>query len=149
MALFTRSLWPPQVTRPYLRLVAGMVCAPLIIGFILTLGVFFLAGSTEQTRDDVIAETIEAGVALTALSMIVTLTLGVLAIGILWALEQPGIFAWLVAGAVVGGLSALIFGQLLMNDTGYGLLAVFIGAGMVLFVIIRAIAGIQDCSTLA
>lgn len=141
MAVFPKSLWPDHVRRPLLRLFIALLVAPLIVAGLLSLLLFLIEGSTETTRTAVLTATVEHGITLVAVSFGFTWTVGVLGIAALWALEQRGLGAWMVAGLLSGALAGLVLGP-----TGSPVVLVFAAMGCLLFVLIRAIAGISEAS---
>ncbi len=143
MTLFTRSLWPETVGRPYLRLATAMVAAPVILATVLTLLAFLVAGATELTRERTIVVTLQAAVAFFVYLPAFNLTFGLAGVALLWSLGQRETLVWLAAGAGAGALAA----------TGLGLIAggrivpvhvtVAVVLGLLLFALIRWIAGVR------
>jgi hypothetical protein len=127
MTLFTRTLWPERVARPYLRLTGALIAAPLVLAAALTLLAFLIAGSTEFTRE------VPA----------FTLTFGLAGVALLWALGRRGVLAWLVAGAGAGLLVAVGHGLFSPDGIVPMQTAVAVVLGLVLFLLIRWIAGVR------
>ena len=143
MTLFTRSLWPERVARPYLRLTGALIAAPLVLAAALTLLAFLIAGSTEFTREDTLAVTNEAAVVFFVALPAFTLTFGLAGVALLWALGRRGVLAWLVAGAGAGLLVAVGHGLFSPDGIVPMQTAVAVVLGLVLFLLIRWIAGVR------
>ncbi len=143
MTLFTRSLWPEGVHRPYLRLAGALIAAPLVLAAVLTLLAFLVAGSTELTRADTIVVTLEAAVAFFVYLPAFTLTFGLAGVALLWALRRRGVLDWLSAGAGAGALAATGLGLLAGDRIVPVQVAVAVVLGLVLFVLIRWISGVR------
>ena len=142
MTLFTRSLWPERIGRPYLRLGMAMVLAPVALATVLTLLAFLVAGSTELTRANTIVVTLEAAVAFFFYLPAFTLTFGLAGVALLWALGQRAVLAWLSAGAGAGALAATGLGLFAGGRIVPMQVAVAVVLGLALFVLIRWIAGV-------
>ena len=143
MTLFTRSLWPERVGRPYLRLATAMVMAPLVLAAALTLLAFLVAGSTEATRDATLAVTNEAAVGFFVYLTAFTLTFGLAGVALLWSRRRRGVLAWLSAGAGAGAFAATGLGVIGACGIDPVQVAVAVVLGLVLFVLIRWIAGVR------
>ena len=143
MTLFTRSLWPERVGRPYLRLAMAMVMAPVALATVLTLFAYLIAGMTELTRADTIVVTLEAAVAFFFYLPAFTLTFGLAGVALLWSLGRRGVLHWLSAGAGAGALAAAGLGLLAGGRIVPVQVAVAVALGLVLFVLIRWIAGVR------
>jgi len=143
MTLLTRSLWPETVRRPYLRLAAAMVAAPLLLAAVLTLLAFLLAGSTEPDRAATLAVTRHAAMVFFAVLPGFTLTFGLAGVALLWALARRGLLAWLATGAGAGAGAAAGQGLLVTGGIGVVQAAVAVGLGLVIFALIRWIAGVR------
>jgi hypothetical protein len=143
MTLFTRSLWPERVRRPYLRLAGALIAAPLVLVAVLTLLAFVVAGSTETTRAGTLAVTNEAAVGFFVYLSAFTLTVGLAGVALLWRFGRRGALAWLSAGAGGGALAAAGLG--LSSGAGFVPVQMAVAAvlGLVLFVLIRWIAGVR------
>jgi hypothetical protein len=143
MTLFTLSLWPERTRRPFLRLAGAIIAAPLLLAAALTLLAFLFAGSTEPTREGTMAVTTEAAAVFFIVLPAFTLTFGLAGVGLLWALRQRGVLAWLGAGAGAGVLVAI--GNGLLTASGIDSIQVTVAMilGLVLFFLIRWIAGIR------
>ena len=143
MTLFTRSLWPERVGRPYARLAMAMVMAPAALAAVLTLLAFLVAGSTELTRANTIVVTLEAAVAFFVYLPAFSLTFGLAGVALLWVLGRRGVLAWLMTGAGAGILVATGRGLLAEGGIVPVQMAVAVALGLVLFVLIRWIAGVR------
>jgi hypothetical protein len=143
MMLFTRSLWPDRVRRPYLRLAGALIAAPLVLAAALTLLAFLVAGSTETSRDGTLAVTREAGEVFFVALPAFTLTFGLAGVALLWSLGRRGVLAWLATGAGAGVLVAAGHGLFIGNGIIAVQMAVAVVLGLLLFVLIRWIAGVQ------
>jgi len=143
MTLFTRSLWPETVGRPYLRLATAMVMAPVALATVLTLLAFLVAGATEMTRERTIVVTLEAAVAFFVYLPAFNLSFGLAGVALLWSLGQREVLAWLAAGAGAGALAAAGLGLFAGGRIVPVQVAVAVVLGLALFVLIRWIAGVR------
>ncbi len=143
MTLFTRSLWPEGAGRPYFRLAGALIAAPLVLAAALTLLAFLVAGSTELTRDGTLAVTNEAAVVFFVALPAFSLTFGLAGVALLWALRRRGALAWLSAGAGAGALAATGLGLFAGDGIVPVQVAVAVVLGLLLFVLIRWIAGVR------
>jgi hypothetical protein len=143
MMLFSRSLWPDRVLRPYLRMAGALIAAPLVLAAGLTLLAFLVAGSTEPTREGTLAVTNQAAVVFFVALPAFSLTFGLAGVALLWSLGRRGVLAWLATGAGAGMLVAA--GHGLLNGEGVASvqMAVAVALGMVLFALIRWISGVR------
>jgi len=143
MTLFTRSLWPEEVARPYLRLAMALVVAPLVLATALTLVAFVLAGLTEFTRARTIVVTLEAAVAFFVYLPAFTLTFGLAGVALLWSQGRREVLDWFAAGAGAGAIAAAALGLLAGGRIVPVQVAVAVVLGLVLFALIRWIAGVR------
>jgi len=143
MTLFTRSLWPETVGRPYLRLAMAMVMAPVALATVLTLLAFLIAGMTVLTREDTIVATLEAAVAFFFYLPAFSLTFGLVGVALLWSLGRREVLDWMMAGAGAGALAASVLGLLAGGRIVPVQVAVAVVLGLVLLVLIRRIAGVR------
>ena len=143
MTLFTRSLWPERVGRPYLRLATAMVMAPVALATMLTLLAFLVAGATEMTRADTIVVTLEAAVAFFVYLPAFNLSFGLAGVALLWSRGQREVLVWLATGAGAGALAAAGLGLFAGGRIVPVQVAVAVVLGLVLFVLIRWIAGVR------
>jgi len=143
MTLFTRSLWPEQAGRPYLRLAVAMIAAPVVLASALTVLAFLLAGATESTRESTVVVTLEAAVAFFIYLPAFTLTFGLAGVALLWSLARRGVWDWLSVGAGTGALAAAVLGLLAGGRIVPVQVAVAVVLGLVLFGLIRWIAGVR------
>ena len=143
MTLFTRSLWPDKVARPYLRLSAALIAAPLLLAAALTLIAFLVAGSTEPTQAGTMAVTNEAAVVFFVVLSAFTLTFGLAGVAVLWSRAQRGVMAWLSTGAGAGVLAAAGHGVFQGGGIVPVQMAVATVLGLILFALIRWIAGVR------
>ena len=143
MTLFSRSLWPDRVRRPYLRLAGALIAAPLVLAAGLTLLAFLVAGSTEPTREGTLAVTNQAAVVFFVALPAFSLTFGLAGVALLWSLGRRGVLAWLATGAGTGMLVAA--GHGLFNGEGVVpvQMAVAVALGTALLALIRWIAGVR------
>ncbi|HUS55085.1 MAG TPA: hypothetical protein VMY41_13930 [Thermohalobaculum sp.] len=143
MTLFTRSLWPDRVRRPYLRLAAALIAAPLVLAAVMTLIAFVVAGSTEPTREGTLALTTSAAVVFFVALPAFAMTLGLAGVALLWSLGRRGVLAWLATGAGAGMLVATGHGLLVEGGIVPVQMAVAVVLGLVMFALIRWIAGVR------
>ncbi len=143
MTLFTRSLWPETIGRPYLRLAMAMVTAPVALATVLTLLAFLVAGATEMTRERTIVVTLEAAVAFFVYLPAFTLSFGLAGVALLWSLGQREVLVWFATGAGAGALAAAGLGLFAGGRIVPVQVAVAVVLGLVLFVLIRRIAGVR------
>ena len=143
MTLFTRSPWPDTVGHPYLRLAVAMVMAPVALATVLTLFAFLIAGATASTRENAVVATLEAAVAFFVYLPAFTLTFGLAGVALLWSLERRGVLHWLAAGAGAGALAAAGLGLLAGGRIVPVQVVVAAALALVLFVLIRWIAGVR------
>jgi hypothetical protein len=143
MMLFTRSLWPETVRRPYLRLAGALLAAPLMLAAVLTSVAFIAAGSSEPTRAGTLAVTNDAAVVFFVALPAFTLTIGLAGVAVLWFLGRRGMLAWLATGAGAGTLVAAGHGLLVGEGIEVVQMVVAVILGLVLFVLIRWIAGVR------
>lgn len=144
MSVFSRSLWPDSVKRPYVRLGIGLLLAPALIASLLTGLAFLLAGTAEKDAAAVATVTTDAAVAFFILVYGFAMTFGLAGILGLWALMQRGLLAWTVCGIVVGGGAGLLFSTLFIGDISRPILFVFMLGGGLLMILVRALAGVQE-----
>jgi hypothetical protein len=97
-----RSLWPDRVRRPYLRLAAALIAAPLALAAILTGLAFLVAGSTEPTREAVMAVTRQAAVVFFVALPAFALTFGLAGVVALWVLALRGVTVFLLIRWIAG-----------------------------------------------
>ena len=143
MTLFTRSIWPARVRRPYLRLAGALIAAPLVLAAALTVLAFLIAGSTEFTREGTLAMTNEAAVVFFVALPAFTLTFGLAGVALLWALGRRGALTWLATGAGAGLLVATGHGLFTADGVAPIQMTVAMVLGLVLFPLIRWIAGVR------
>jgi len=143
MSLFTRSLWPERVSRPYLRLALAMLLAPAILALAGTAISFAIAGFSETTRTGVMAVTTDAGIVLGVFAALLTILAGLPGVATLWALGKRGVIAWAAAGAAFGAVAAVILGLLQQGRTAP--LGIAVGAIFccLMFLLVRALAGVR------
>ena len=144
MTLFTRSLWPERIRRPYLRLAGALIAAPVVLASVMTLLAFLIAGSTEATEDATLAMTNEAAVVFFITLPAFTLTFGLAGVGLLWSLARRGVTAWLITGAGAGALVATGHGLFVEGGIIPIQMAVAVVLGLGLFTLIRWIAGVRS-----
>jgi hypothetical protein len=143
MSLFTPSLWPERVTRPYARLALGIVLAPAILVLLGAAIAFVIAGASEATAIGTRAVTMDATLSLTAALVVLTVIAVLPGIALLWALAKRGVLAWGLAGLAFGAAAsaAMSLGQRGVVEP------FFVGVGtaltLLLFLLIRGIAGIR------
>jgi len=142
MALFARSLWPETVRRPYLRLAAAVVAAPVLLVALLSLLAFLVAGASEATREDTMAVTMAATRSFAVVLPAFTLTFGVAGVAVAWLMGWRGVLSWLAIGAVAGATAALVG---VVGSGGIVVSRVLIAAaiGAAILILIRWIAGIR------
>lgn len=143
MTLFTRSLWPDRVRRPFLRLAGALIAAPLMLATVMTLIVFVVAGSTEPTRNGTLAMTMWAAVVFFVTLPAFALTFGLAGVALLWSQGRRGLLAWLTTGAGAGILVATGHGLLVEDGIVPVQMVVAVVLGLVLFGLIRWIAGVK------
>lgn len=143
MALFSRSLWPDRIRRPFLRLAGALIAAPLLLAAGLTLIAFLVAGSTEPSREGTLALTMRAAAVFFAALPAFALTFGVAGVALLWLLGRRGVLAWLAAGAGAGMLVATAHGLLVEGAIVPVQMVVAVVLGLVMFFLIRWLAGVR------
>jgi len=143
MTLFSRSLWPERTHSPWLRLTGALIAAPLVLASVLTLLAFLIAGSTEPTRQATLAVTNEAAVVFFVALPAFSLSFGLAGVAVLWALGKRGMLAWLTAGAGTGLLVAAGHGLFAAGGFVPVQVAIAVVLGLVLFLLIRWIAGVR------
>jgi hypothetical protein len=143
MTLFTRSLWPDRIRWPYLRLAGALIAAPLVPAAVLTLIALVVAGSTEPTRDGTLALTLWAAVVFFVALPAFALTFGVAGVALLWSLGRRGALEWLATGAGAGMLVATGHGLFVEDRIVPVQMVVAIVLGLVMFFLIRWIAGVR------
>jgi hypothetical protein len=126
-----------------LRLAVAMVMAPVALATVLTLLAFLVAGSTEATRTDTVVATLEAAVAFFFYLPAFNLTFGLAGVAVLWSLGQRAVLAWLSAGAGAGALAAAGLGLTAGGRIVPIHVAVAMVLGLMLFALIRWIAGVR------
>ena len=144
MSLFTRSLWPDSVRRPYLRLALGMVLAPVLIAGLLSVAAHLTNGASMATREAALAQTREAATVFSIYVLMFALSFGVLGVLRLWATGQRGAFSWMMMGAILGALAGVILGLTTLGEIEIGLLIVCSALSWAMFLTIRWIAGIRE-----
>jgi hypothetical protein len=143
MTLFTRSLWPDRVQRPVLRMAGALIAAPLMLAAMLTSVAYIVAGSSEPTRAATLAVTNHAAVVFFVALPAFTLTVGLVGVLALWFLGWRGMLAWLATGAGAGALVAAGHGVLASEGIEAVQMGVAVVLGLVLFALIRWIAGVR------
>jgi len=114
-----------------------------LLAAVLTLLAFLFAGSTEPTREGTMTVTREAAMVFFAALPAFTWTFGLAGVGLLWAMRQRGVMFWLAAGAVAGMLVAIGIGLLTAGGIDPIQMVVMMVLGLVIFFLIRWIAGIR------
>lgn len=144
MTLFTRCLWPESVRAPYRRLAVAIVASPAILSVILSLIAIVMAGISEQSVREAMIAGVDSAITLTTVVFAYTLTFGILGIVLLWSLVQRSSITWASAGLVAGALGGFLLSEIAMDRGGRALVIFAAVTSVALFLLIRAIAGIQD-----
>ncbi|MCL5776019.1 hypothetical protein M1105_03255 [Limibaculum sp. FT325] len=136
------SLWPDDIPR-WPRLLLAMLIAPAIL---VALGAglsFVIAGASEETREGTMAVTRNATITFAVLAGLLLLLAGLPGVATLWALGERRVFAWSVAGAVLGAAASALLGLAQHGQVTPAGLAVGTVFCWLMFLLIRAIAGIR------
>lgn len=143
MTLFTRSLWPERVRRPYLRLAIAVVAAPLLLAGLFTGLAFLVAGASVASKEATLLRTADAARAIFLFLPGFTLTFGLAGIGLLWWCALRGRFAWTLAGAGAGLVASATIG--LAGGDGLSAVQAVVAAvlGALTFLLVRWLAGIR------
>ena len=136
--------WPNSQTNPIRRLALAYVLAPLVLGSLVTMVAFLVAGMSEATTEGVFSVTLDAAMTLIPALLVFMLTFGAAGVVALWYLGQRGILAWTVTGALLGTVASLLLGELLMNRVERPLLIAAAIGGWALFLLFRWFAGIRE-----
>ncbi len=147
MSSLMRTFWPDADALPVRRIVMAFLFSPLIIGAVIVLMAFLIAGMTEPTGAGVIAVTMSAAKALIPMLFAFLLTFGMSGILALWFLKQRGVLAWAVCGALMGAVSSALLGELMMSRVERPLLIASAIGGWTMFLLFRWIAGIRDAAS--
>ena len=147
MTLFTRSLWPRHVRAPYRRMAVAMIAAPAVLSAILSLIAVVLAMLSEKTSREALAAGADSALTLTAMIFLYTLTFGVAGVGVLWSLAQRSPVTWASAGLVSGAVGGFLLSELAMDRGGRALVIFAAVTSVALFLLIRALAGVQEAET--
>lgn len=103
-----------------------------------------MAVLSEPNEEDAVGAAIDSAITLTTVVFAYTLTFGLAGVCILWWLSQRSLVIWASAGLVMGALGGFLLAELAMDRAGRPLV-VFSGiTSVALFLLIRAIAGVQD-----
>lgn len=143
MSSLSRTFWPDAEVLPIRRVLLAFICAPLIVGMIVVLMAFLIAGMSEPTSAGVVRVTLNATAALVPMLFAFMIVFGTLGIIALWYLSQRGILAWAVCGALTGALASLLMGELLMDGVERPILIAFAIGGWTMMLLFRWIAGIR------
>lgn len=138
-----RTFWPDGEGRGVARLIRAFVLSPLIIGGLVTLAAFLIAGMSEPTHEGVMELTLNTAATLVPAMFVFMLTFGAIGVFGLWYLGQRGLFAWAVCGALMGAVASLLFGELLMGGVERPLLITAGVGGWIMFLLFRWIAVIR------
>lgn len=144
MTLFTRSLWPDTVRAPYRRLLLAMVLSPCVLSIVLSLIAVVLAGLSEQSGEAARAAAIDSALTLTVAIFGFTISFGVIGVVVLWSFAQRGPAAWAVAGLVAGALAGAMLTEVAITGAGSPVVIFTSVTSVALFLLVRAIAGVQD-----
>ena len=142
MAILSRSYWPERTRRPYLRLAAALVLAPLVVAAALTALTFLAAGSSEPTREAAMAVTRGAATVFFVALPAFSLTAGLAGVLTLWALGRRGAGAWALAGSAAGASVAAVQ-QMVAGDVRAIEAAIAIALGALILLLTRWIAGVR------
>lgn len=126
------------------RLVMAFIGAPLILGAVVTLAAFLIAGMSEPTTSGVIRVTLNAAMTLVPMLFLFLLTFGAAGILVLWYLGQRGMLAWAVCGALAGVLGILLVGEVLLGRVERPMLIAAALVGWTMFLLFRWIARIRN-----
>ncbi|MEM7686876.1 MAG: hypothetical protein AAF293_18740 [Pseudomonadota bacterium] len=137
-----RKFWPDGDPRRW-RFALAFLLAPLILGGVVVLVAFMIAGMSEATREGAVSVTVEAALTLVPMLVAFMLTFGAAGVAILWWLGQRGVIAWVVCGALCGVISSLLLGELLLDRVERPMLIAAAVGGWILFLLFRWIAGIR------
>jgi len=143
MTLFTRSLWPERVRRPYLRLAAAVAAAPLLLAGLLTGIAYLVAGMSVASGEAVAQRTSDAAWAFFTFLPGFTLTFGLAGIALLWWRALRGKLAWALGGAATGLVASIAIGTAGGTELSPVQAAVAAVLGALVFLLIRWLAGIR------
>ena len=143
MSIQTSKLWPGAEGVPLRRLLMAFLLAPLIVGAIVVLMAFLIAGMSEPTSAGVIRVTLDAAGALLPVMFAFMFTFGAVGVLILWVLAQRGMMSWAICGALMGTVASLVVGEGIMGQVERPLLIAAAIAGWTMFLLFRWIAGIR------
>ena len=144
MTLFSRCLWPETVRTPYRRMAIAMLAAPAILSVMLSLIAIGLAGLAERNGEEALAAGIDSAITLTTVVFLYTVTFGIGGICLLWSLAQRSSVAWASAGLVAGALGGFLLTEMAIDGPSRSMVIFVAAASVVLFLLIRGIAGIQE-----
>jgi hypothetical protein len=111
---------------------------------ILTGLAYLAAGSTETSREGTLAVTNDAALTLFLFLPAYSLTVGLGGAALLWRLNRRGVIAWNVTGAALGIAASAILGLVTERGIVPVHLAIAAGLSLVLFLLIRWIAGVRS-----
>lgn len=138
-----RSLWPGKTPQPWLRLVAAVVAAPVLLAALLTGLAFAVARSTMPSGAEALAVASDAGEKFFILLPTFTLTVGLVGVVFLAAFGLRGVLTWIAVGFVVGAMApvsrALASGEALLPMQA----VIAAGLSVTLFLLIRWLAGVR------
>lgn len=143
MSMHASKLWPGAEVVPFRSLLLAFLFAPLIVGGIVVLMAFLIAGMSEPSSAGVLAVTLNAAAALVPVMFAYMFTFGALGVLILWLLAQRGVMSWAVCGALTGLVASLVISELMSGPGGRPLLIASAIAGWTVFLLFRWIAGIR------
>lgn len=143
MISLVRGLWPEDEPAPMLRLLRGMLLAPMVVSLMLAMGAFLISGMARAQRAEAIAVALDSAVSLTALVFLFTFTLGLLGVLALGYATLRGTLVWALTGGLLGALSGVIFGIAMTGWPNQVMILAFAVLGWVLFLLLRWFAGIR------
>ncbi len=128
---------------PARRLVLALAIAPLLLGLVMTLFVFLMAGLSDRPTGEAEAEAGRSAVKIFAYLLGFTATLGATAAVALRVLDLRGPLPWTLAGAAAGLVAAAIYGAIEGVPLGRGILVTCAMLGWGQFLVMRWIAGLR------
>ncbi|MEM1298349.1 MAG: hypothetical protein AAGH68_03640 [Pseudomonadota bacterium] len=143
MISLVRDLWPEDEPAPLLRLLRGMVLAPMVLSLLLAAGAFLISGTARAERAAAVAAALDSAISLTALVFLFTFTLGLLGVMVLGYVASRGLLVWALTGGLLGALGGVIFGVMVGGAPNRVMILAFAVLGWVLFLLLRWFAGIR------
>lgn len=104
----SRDYWPSEVSSPLRRLALGLLGGPAIVAPILLMIGFLADFSNSGNLQASVGNTLRFVPVLAGFSMLIMLTIGLIALLILWSLRARSRRAFALAGALIGLVACVI-----------------------------------------